>query len=247
MNGSVSAKAYLINRAGMKTLMEKVHSSVAGQDFWHIDEETIVPDEVVYAVTGDTYTSTGLWIDDFNMETTIQIDDQEQESDIMHSYLPSIVGDPESQIAIKTTGNVFEESLLVLTSVTVGDEEDIAKSIQWIIQDSTVCKFHHKCEWHIGFVVSNSELMKMIQEVYDSMPLPSNIHFHESINPRPSNKFIFIQNFVEQMMDFDLVLLKDVDMRIIGFPWRTFVERKKNTNAVIVWTPMLLPMSRNIW
>ena len=229
-----SARAYLINRAGMKTLMEKVHSSVAGQDFWHIDDEMIVPDEVVYAVTGDTYTSTGLWIDDFNMKTTIQVDDQEPGSDIMNSYLPSIVGDPESQIAMKTTGNVFEESLLVLTSVTVGDEEDIAKSIRWIIQDSTVCKFHHKCEWHIGFVASNSELMKMIREVYVSLPLPSNIHFHESINPRPSNKFIFIQNFTEQMMDFDLVLLKDVDMRIIGFPWRTFVERKKDTNAAIV-------------
>jgi GR25 family glycosyltransferase involved in LPS biosynthesis len=112
------ARAYLINRSGMKTLMDKAYSSSSSssaghQGIWHIDEAPmVVADEVVYGYTGGAYTSTGLWVDGFNLDSTIQVDDNPN-SFVMTSYLQSIVGDPAMQIAMKKSPNMsYEESLL---------------------------------------------------------------------------------------------------------------------------------------
>ena len=50
------------------------------------------------------------------------------------------------------------------------------------------------------------------------------------INPQPFSKFTYIQQFVTQMSTFDHVILKDSDIRLIGFPLQTFLRHK---NAVI--------------
>ena len=48
----------------------------------------------------------------------------------------------------------------------------------------------------------------------------SNIHFHITSRSEP-----YIFN-VDGIQDYDLVLVKKLEQRIVGFPWLSFVERK---------------------
>ena len=60
-----STRAYLVNRAGMRTLLDEAYSiSEKGDAVWRLDGYPfVVADEVIYASIGDAYTSTGLWVD----------------------------------------------------------------------------------------------------------------------------------------------------------------------------------------
>jgi GR25 family glycosyltransferase involved in LPS biosynthesis len=122
-----STRAYLINRAGMQTIMDKFHSkSPTGQDIWRIDEAPmVVADEVIYFMTGEAYTSTGLWVDSQNFGSTIQ-------SNNAHSNLSSLIGDPTSTGGLHRNHYMLSkrkdprrESLLVLRRVVVKDLESL--------------------------------------------------------------------------------------------------------------------------
>jgi GR25 family glycosyltransferase involved in LPS biosynthesis len=54
-----STRAYLINRAGMETLLGKLHSTTStGRSMWRVEEfPSLVADEAIYTLTGDTYYS----------------------------------------------------------------------------------------------------------------------------------------------------------------------------------------------
>ena len=226
-----SARAYLINRAGMQTLMDRSHSLKAGRDVWSIQGQhpMVVADEVIYAsLMSDAYTSTGLWVDAFQFESTVQSESSEYISSVVSSSSYSAAGDMTKQVAMKSEPQMFKESLLVLMSVRIASEEDIERQLQWILQDNyAVCKFHPVCQWEVNLVVTTSDLNKLFQEVSSSR-LPSNVHIHAKVNPNKFNKFLFIRDFVNKFQFFDLLLFKDNDQRISGFPWHTFVQRREN-------------------
>jgi len=69
-----SSRAYLINRSGMETLLGKVHSTtLSGDSVWSVQEfPSVVADEAIYTFIGDTYYSTGLWVDTSQLDSTIQ-------------------------------------------------------------------------------------------------------------------------------------------------------------------------------
>ena len=94
---------------------------------------------------------------------------------------------------------------------------------------SSVCKFYSTCQWMINVVTTEAALMKSFEEVASN--LPSNISISTSVFTGTFNKFVFIKRFVDQMVDYDLVLIKDNDQRLTSFSWRTFIE--KRSNAVI--------------
>jgi len=75
-------------------------------------------------------------------------------------------------------------------------------------------------------VITDSALIDIFRQ--SSSDLPPNVHFHLKTSADPFNKFSFVRNVVDRMLDYDLVLFKDNDLRINGFPWRSFVERKEN-------------------
>jgi len=221
-----STRAYLINRAGMQTIMDKFYSkSPTGQDIWRIDEAPmVVADEVLYYMTGDAYTSTGLWVDSQNFGSTIQ-------SNNAHSNLTALIGEQGPDLAHRTHYMLSKrtdprpESLLVLMSVVAKDLESLTKELQWIRQDNQVLGLHHlNCHWEINLALANMELMEVFEQA--TLSMAPNIHFHAHVTDQPFNKFSYVRNFVEEMADYDLILFKDNDQRISGFPWRTFVEQK---------------------
>lgn len=121
-------------------------------------------------------------------------------------------------------------SLLVLMSVKIQDEKQIAKEINWINEDyNAVCAFYSVCHWQINVVVSTSALITSFQD--RSFALPQSISYRFTTFSKPFNKFEFVGGFIDQMTNYDSVLIKDNDQRITSFSWRTFVT--KSSNAVM--------------
>ena len=96
-----------------------------------------------------------------------------------------------------------------------------------ITQDThAVCKFHRVCEWEINVVAVEASLATLFEEAASGMP--SYAHLHMKVHSEAFNKFTFVGDVLGKLANFDLFLFKDNDQRIIGFPWRTFVEHTDN-------------------
>jgi len=158
-------------------------------------------------------------------------------ANIALSTLPAsdlFMGAPSNHIFSKThaavNSNVFDESLLVLMNSVVGDATALANGIRWIQEDSSeVCQFHSSCQWEINMVFVNLHLMEAFREA--SSKFPPNVNWRGKVSSSPFNKFTFINDRLGQMASYDLVLIKDSDQRIVGIPWRTFIE--KRSSAVV--------------
>lgn len=226
-----STRAYVMNRLGMSELMDKAHEyTLEGESIWRIQQAPmVVADEVVFTLVGNAYTSTGLWIDGGDFNSTVQSKDStaEAKEDIMRFY--HHLGDIKQQIALKKSyvNSIFQESLIVFMNMRVSNTEGMLRDMEWISQDSKeLCQFHPKCDWEINVVFADSSLVEIF--LISSSDFTSNVHFHLKESLDPFNKFSFVRDFVDIMANYDFVLLKDNDMRISGFPWRTFFQRKEN-------------------
>ena len=125
---------------------------------------------------------------------------------------------------------LLDQSMLILMNVKIHDEDQIAKELSWIREDySAVCSFHTTCHWFVNLVATNLPLMETFQQA--ASELPSGVKWFGRISSKTFNKFIFVQKHIDDMLDYDLVLFKDNDQRIMSFSWPTFIE--KRANAVI--------------
>jgi len=231
-----STRAYVINRLGMETLLGKVlhekeedGSSSSPSVVWRVDEfPSVVADEAIYALTGDAYYSTGLWIDTLDLDSMIQ--KHKSPGSWAHPY-SVLEGVKREQVVMKsesTPDHLSDRSLLVVMNVCISDERQIDREIEVINQDvHAVCEFHHRvCEWEINVVVVEASLMTLVEEA--ASRLPSYVHLHTRVNSEAFNKFLFVGDMLSKLGNFDLMLFKDNDQRINGFPWRTFVEQTDN-------------------
>ena len=227
-----STRAYLINRAGMETLLGKVHlTNFTGGSMWRVQEfPSVVSDETIYTFIGDTYYSTGLWIDTSDLDSTLQ---KHQTKGRWKDPYSDLEGKEREQIAMKRqapSAHLFGRSLLVVMNVCISNESQIEREIEVITQDiHVVCKFHRVCEWEINVVAVEASLTTLFEEAASG--LPSYVHLHTKVHSEAFNKFTFVGDVLGKLANYDLMLFKDNDQRIIGFPWRTFVEH--TDNAVI--------------
>ena len=228
-----STRAYLINRAGMETLMEKVHSTNSnGSSVWRVQEfPSVVADETVYSFIGDTYYSTGLWVDTSQLDSTIQTKENRPQGRWQNPYL-FLEGKERDQIKMKkevTPAHFMDRSLLVVMTIGITSENQIDREIEVISQDThALCKFHRICEWEVNVIATEASLATLFGEA--SSVLPPYVHIHTKVESKAFNKFLFAREILSTLRSkFDLVLFKDNDQRINGFPWRTFVENSEKT------------------
>ena len=224
----------------MKSLLDKVYSKsfILRHDTWRIEQHPfVVSDEVIYATIGDAYTSTKLRVGGRSVKSTIQ-DTKEKTSTSIAGSMPTTVD--------LLSPSISDESLLVLMNVRIWTAEHIQTELRRIQQDShSVCKLHKRCKWGVNVVLTTHALRESFEEALSSNEFQASnddganefqasnddgaeIHFNLSVSEQRFNKFVFISQFVMEMANFDLVLLKDADMGLTGFPWRTFIARKGN-------------------
>ncbi len=219
----------------MKSLLDKVYSKsfFLRLDRWRIDQHPfVVADEVIYSTIGDAYTSTKLRVGGRKMKSTVQDEAAAMETTVdgsLPTTLPSTVD--------LLSPSILDESLLVLMNVRIWTAEHIQTELRRIQQDShSVCKLHKRCRWAVNVVLTTNELRESFEESLSLYEFQASnedgagaeFHFKLSVSEQRFNKFVFISQFVMEMANFDLVLLKDADMGLTGFPWRTFIAKKGN-------------------
>lgn len=222
-----STRAYMIKREGMEVLLNKTHSYFDNKtkSQWIIDEHpVVVADEVLYYVTGETYTSTFLWVDAASFGSTIQSTNAHSNLTSLFSESPSVMNYQKIRILDK---RLSSQSILILQSVRLSNEDQLYTELKWILEDNNVvCSIHNPCVWEVNAVLTSIDLLDLFVE--STASFPSNIHFHTHILSGAFNKFSYLRALTDEMLDYDHVLFKDNDQRLTGFPWRTFVKRKED-------------------
>ena len=146
----------------------------------------------------------------------------------------AVAGDGNDNIEKSAAKTMRAQSLLVLTNVKIRREEDIAKEIRWIQDDSHfVCRIYATCHWVINVALTEDDFIKPFEEAVSA--LPSYVRVKVRVFPGNFNKWIFVQGFIDELIDYDLVLFKDSDIRINSFSWHDFIEKG---SSAVVSTPL---------
>uniref|UniRef100_A0A7S2SZB7 Uncharacterized protein n=1 Tax=Chloropicon primus TaxID=1764295 RepID=A0A7S2SZB7_9CHLO len=121
-----------------------------------------------------------------------------------------------------------KECILVLTNLLMETEEQLNDNIATLGSDMRALSQWNPCsKWKVNFVVRTNletafaEKLRGLMERGDLEPMVR----YTSSSAR-FNKYAFMKPLVRQMGEYDYVLMKDADMRIAGFPWNAFMEKK---------------------
>lgn len=127
------------------------------------------------------------------------------------------------------------ESILVIMSLRVKTVKEISQELNQIQQDyHSLCSIHHPdgCHWKVNVVLVNPTLHDewihhpIYRHLEDkTQTSKSHLHFHFQVTAERFNKFTFVAMFIDQMAQYDLILLKDNDQWISGLPWNTFLKK----------------------
>ena len=208
------AAAYMISREGMEEVLKKsLKQTEDGTFYWRIDEpELIVADELVYYLAGGAYTSTFPWISTNGLDSTFG----------------------ESHPVFETEEFVYEQrrimkrqdSILILMSCRLSDETQIVAEFNRLKTDVEVfAMWNSNFRWIVNAVIADERLVPIFEEQAFSLKNP-NVEIRSHVDSKPFNKFGLVADLIDEMDQFDYVLIKDNGMRFSGFPWNTFMEKK---------------------
>jgi GR25 family glycosyltransferase involved in LPS biosynthesis len=219
--------AYSIKRKGMDAILEALysHDKDTGRDIWTFGQDfdfQLLTDELLFSVGGAyqiVYTSTYPWI---------LTDDLQRKVEARQIDL-------KASMASKLIPPTRNETLLGFMSVRFESLKHLPAEFEHMLQDvDAVCKIHRfsKCDWIIKAVkakknLSNPANPNSTVPTWDQVVVnvPSNIQLEVVQSFERFNKFELLKKHVEKMGKYDLVLFKDADQRLSGFPWASFVHR----------------------
>jgi GR25 family glycosyltransferase involved in LPS biosynthesis len=219
------------------------------RDVWtYSDQPIVVADEVLYYLAGDGYTSMGLWIDSANFGSTIQSnnahmnlsavlgerakgENNNKNKNSRRSSNNSRAATDVTTTSTSTQRSMKSSSLLLLMTLRIRTLTELWTEVGWIRQDNAaVCPFHTTCHWEIQAVLTNHSLVESFHAAIQDFP--TTIHFQVRVEPGAFNKFAYLRNnynkgnhnhtVVDRMKEYDRVVFKDNDQRLVGFPWQTF-------------------------
>ena len=226
------AVAYMLNRRGMSEILnhtvlytENNINTVEESIIWRIDQpELIVADEVVPYYAKQVYTSTYPWIHFTDTLASTFGGGQAHSGNTLSSVhglqLPTI------NVAGRRQRS---ESILVLMSCRLQDENSMSEEIDRLQQDVMALSASHgaeKTHWVVKFVLTDGGSLRKSLLSHIATDMPDNVDFTVSIGKEHFNKFGLVADVANdgELLKYDYVLLKDNDMRISGFPWNSFMD-----------------------
>jgi GR25 family glycosyltransferase involved in LPS biosynthesis len=225
--------AYLMNRNGLEAIRKRLAKELTVQrgvaeKFYMIDDQfkhIFLADEIMFSIPYQhAYTSTFPWIISDEIQESIN---KETPFGAHFKESPPLLPLPDDPSRLLTTRN---ETLLVFMNIRFATSKRMGLEMDRAISDmESVCKVHRVCEWIIHGVFTHDYLYKRFAEKYEST-LPSTIiHFEKTLGTARFNKFGLLKEHLSKMSQYDLVLVKDNDQRLTGFPWASFLEQKGNS------------------
>ena len=222
MPGNWGTQAYMINREGMERILRAMQSDDSAD--WYFDDDVVIADELLYALAGRTYTATRTLGIQHKYGGTSLVRSNNPEADAKNKVM-AVLQTSDTNMAQITPRR---ECILVLTNCLIKTEERLHDDIAMIASDMRALAQWNPCsKWKVNFVVRPNLKMpfaKKLQELMEQGNLEPFVRYTSS--HAHFNKYAFMKPLVPQMQEYDYVLLKDVDQRIAGFPWNTFMEKK---------------------
>ena len=121
-----------------------------------------------------------------------------------------------------------QETVMVLMNCLVTDEESMRDEINRLQQDvKALSMWHSKTAWFVNFVLPDGgELRKNL--LLQASGLPDFVDIRISFNQEKSNKYGLVADVANDgtFLQYDFVLLKDSEIRLAGFPWNKFMNKK---------------------
>ena len=217
-----STIAYTIKREAMKRVLKhtsNIFSKSREPLKWKLYvPEMIVSDELIYFLAGNTYTSTYCWVTSRRFSSTIKDNQNQPWVDFVQSnYVPK----PK-----KSQAFARPESIVVVMSMRLGSKEEIKNEFRSLDADISMLRlFNPHTQWLVQVVLTNFSLLHLLNE--QILHLARNSAMLEiKISNDLFNKFVFVYECLDVISKYDFLLLKDNDIRLAGFEWNTFLNRR---------------------
>jgi len=210
------AIGYMMNREGMEEVLMRSRKIEDGDFYWYIDEpEVVCADELVYYLAGGAYSSTFPWITTSGLVSTFG-------DSINH---PVFKSDHFEYRRLTSVSNL-QDKILILMSCKLSNEAQIIDEIYRLQTDiDSFSKSNSNFRWIVNAVIAFEHLEPFFKKTVLFIKNPS-VEIRTRVDSKPFNKYGLVAEFIDEMNEFDYVLIKDNDMRLSGFPWNTFMQKK---------------------
>ena len=225
------AMAYTIRRDGMKRILDLTYSTATRGFFskieidqWEfLEPDILVADEVVYSYAQSVYTSTFPWITTREVATTMgeyHVGNYRRDLTFGRSdIIPKV-------LAAKNNNEVTKknERIAIVVNYRLADKASVAEEIHRLRMDiDATSNLHHR--WFINVVLVHKELLTLFDEKKSDLP-STMVELRVQINGERFNKFSYVRDILNQLTEYDYVLLKDNDIPLAGLEWNTFLDKK---------------------
>ena len=238
----IGTSAYFINLGGMRDIIRRTRRRVKNNDMyvWAVPawEGPTWPDDILY-YTSTTYTATHSWFqgDDGNIDVGgVMVSTRTVLQPFKRLAPELLTHHPCSSSNMKPR----PESVLVLQTSFIRREDDLTSQVRKIRADvREMCKWHDRVEWKVTIAFryqSHYEAAK--RSASSTLPEIRNVVWHIVWVPGRFNKFRFVRPSISLFSLFDVILIKDSDQRIAGFPWNTFMEARKRHGRTMIAGPL---------
>lgn len=224
------AMAYTIRRDGMKRILDLTYSTTIWGFFsWEfLDPDILVADEVVYFNAQSVYTSTFPWIATREVATTMgeyHVGNFKRDLTFGRSaILPKVLAANSNKEVTKRP-----ERIAIVVNYRLADEASVAEEIHRLRMDiEAMSNLHHHQHWFINIVLVHKELLTLFDKKKSDLP-STMVELNVQINDEFFNKFSYVNDILNQLTDYDYVLLKDNDIPLAGLEWNTFFDKKADS------------------
>jgi len=112
-------------------------------------------------------------------------------------------------------------STLVVTTTVVETEADaLSELARWQADYYAVSAM-----WHITVVVRNRDMERYVMKHWPRWP---SVLLRVEVLQGQYNKFVFVRRSMTHMSRYKHVLIKDSDIALTGFPWRSFLDASRS-------------------
>ena len=224
-----STLAYMIRREGMELVLNHTSNLFSNQSqepfVWKADQPNMLAaDELIYFVGGNTYTSSHCWVTTREVSSTIEDESHQSWVDFGKSEFPPTI---EQMKNIERA-----EGIAVIESIRIERNEDIASEIRNLNADIRfLARLHPRSMWFVKVVLVKPNLLLTFKEMSTLLPR-ENLRIQVEVYSGRFNKFVFVHETIEDISNFDFLLMKDNDIRLCGFEWNTLLNQKYDRSII---------------
>jgi hypothetical protein len=210
----------------MRQILEKSRFfDINNRSMWHLTQRgVVVPEEVVYYYAGSSYTSSYPWI----RHTTSSVHNYTDADETAVVALATIAF---SESPIHSASALRTERIVVVTNIALKWPSQFTVERKGLREDiDALSRWNPDCKWHVNVVVSTDWMARKFKRA--TLDLPPFVEIYIRTSNERFNKYQFLKSLVSagtiNSTGYDYILLKDSDMRLAGFAWNTFMDRKGN-------------------